>query len=165
MDIFDRLFSKKKKDSTTPKVEVEPNMHDYQKTVVSVESRESLLKHADTGRPVVISGGDFSSKTVIIVSKPSKYPNHIFDGKSYPVVTVDRLTIGTYEQVTFIGDIPQEEIDRLYEIEKQRRDAAEKKRMNLIRTNSRLSMNHTETCVLQLPRPSGQMLRSLNQSP
>lgn len=128
MGIFDSLFSKKKKDSTTPKVKVEPNMHDYQKTVVSAESRESLLKHADTGRPVVISGGDFSSKTVIIVSKPSKYPNHTFDGKSYPVVTVDRLTIGTYEQVTFIGDIPQEEIDRLYEIEKQRRDTAEKEK-------------------------------------
>ena len=128
MGIFDSLFSKKKKDSTTPKVKVEPNMHDYQKTVVSAESRESLLKHADTGRPVVISGGDFSSKTVIIVSKPSKYPNHTFDEKSYPVVTVDRLTIGTYEQVTFIGDIPQEEIDRLYEIEKQRRDAAEKEK-------------------------------------
>lgn len=70
----------------------------------------------------------FSSKTVIIVSKPSKYPNHTFDGKSYPVVKVGRLTIGTYEQVTFIGDIPQEEIDRLYEIEKQRRDAAEKEK-------------------------------------
>ena len=128
MGIFDSLFSKKKKDSTTPKVKVEPNMHDYQKTVVSAESIESLLKHADTGRPVVISGGDFTSKTVIIVSKPCKYPNHTFDGKSYPVVTVDRLTIGTYEQVTFIGDIPQEEIDRLYELEKQRYEAAEKEK-------------------------------------
>lgn len=27
MGIFDSLFSKKKKDSTTPKVKVEPNMH------------------------------------------------------------------------------------------------------------------------------------------
>lgn len=44
------------------------------------------------------------------------------------MVTVDRLTIGTYEQVTFIGDTPQEEIDRLYEIEKQRREAAEKEK-------------------------------------
>ena len=87
-----------------------------------------MLKHADTGRPVVIGGGDFSSKTVIIVSKPSKYPNHTFDGKSYPVVTVERLTIGTYEHVTFIGDTPQEEIDKLYEVEKQRRDAAEKEK-------------------------------------
>ena len=125
MGILNSIFGKKKKDSTTQEVKVEPDFYD-QKTVVSAESRESLLKHADTGRPVVISGGDFSSKTVIIVSKPSKYANHTFDGKSYPVVTVDRLTIGTYEQVTFIGDIPQEEIDRLYELEKQRRDAAEK---------------------------------------
>ena len=119
MGIFDSIFGKKKKDSATPEVKVEPDFYD-QKPVVSVESRESLLKYADTGRPVVISGGDFSSKTVIVVSKPSKYVNHTFDGKSYPVVTVDRLTIGTYEQVTFIGDIPQEEIDRLYELEKQR---------------------------------------------
>ena len=128
MGIFDSLFCKKKKDSATPEVKVEPNIHDYQKTVVSAESRESLLKYADTGRPVVISGGDFSSKTVIVVSKPSKYPNHTFDGKSYPVVTVDRLTIGTYEQVTFIGDTPQEEINRLYELEKQRYEAAEKEK-------------------------------------
>ena len=127
MGILNSLFSKKKKDSATPKVKVEPEFYD-QKPVVSAECRESLLKHADTGRPVVISGGDFSSKTVIIVSKPSKYPNHTFDGKSYPVVTVDRLTIGTYEQVTFIGDIPQEEIDRLYELEKQRREVAEKEK-------------------------------------
>ena len=127
MGIFDSIFGKKKKDSATPEVKVEPNFYD-QKPVVSVESRESLLKYADTGRPVVISGGDFSSKTVIVVSKPSKYVNHTFDGKSYPVVTVDRLTIGTYEQVTFIGDIPQEEIDRLYELEKQRREVAEKEK-------------------------------------
>ena len=127
MGIFDSIFGKKKKDSATPEVKVEPNFYD-QKPVVSAESRESLLKYADTGRPVVISGGDFSSKTVIVVSKPSKYVNHTFDGKSYPVVTVDRLTIGTYEQVTFIGDIPQEEIDRLYELEKQRYEAAEKEK-------------------------------------
>ena len=127
MGILNSIFGKKKKDTTTQEVKVEPDFYD-QKTVVSAESRESLLKYADTGRPVVISGGDFSSKTVIIVSKPSKYPNHTFDGKSYPVVTVDRLTIGTYEQVTFIGDIPQEEIDRLYELEKQRREVAEKEK-------------------------------------
>ena len=127
MGILNSIFGKKKKDSTTQDVKVEPKFYD-QKPVVSAESRESLLKHADTGRPVVISGGDFSSKTVIVVSKPSKCPNHTFEGKSYPVVTVDRLTIGTYEQVTFIGDIPQEEIDRLYELEKQRRDAVEKEK-------------------------------------
>lgn len=127
MGILNSIFGKKKKDSTTQEVKVEPDFYD-QKTVVSAESRESLVKHADTGRPVVISGGDFSSKTVIIVSKPNKYPNHTFDGKSYPVVTVDRLTIGTYEQVTFIGDTPQEEINRLYELEKQRYEAAEKEK-------------------------------------
>lgn len=127
MGIFDSIFGKKKKDSATPEVKVEPDFYD-QKPVVGAESRESLLKYADTGRPVVISGGDFSSKTVIVVSKPNKYPNHTFGGKSYPVVTVDRLTIGTYEQVTFIGDTPQEEIDRLYELEKQRREVAEKEK-------------------------------------
>lgn len=126
MGILDSIFGKKKKDSATLEVKVEPKIHDYQKTVVSAESRESLLKHVDTGRPVVISGGDFNGKTVFIVSKPSNSPTQTFEGKSYLVVTVDRLTIGTYEQVTFIGDIPQEEIDRLYEIEKQRREAAEK---------------------------------------
>lgn len=127
MGIFDSIFGRKKKDSATPEVKVEPDFYD-QKPVVSAESRESLLKYADTGRPVVISGGDFSSKTVIVVSKPNKYPNHTFDEKSYPVVTVDRLTIGTYEQVTFIGDTPQEEINRLYELEKQRREVAEKEK-------------------------------------
>ena len=128
MGILDSIFGKKK-NSTTREVKVEPNVNEYQMPVVSAESRESLLKYADTGRPVVISGGDFSSKTVIVVSKPSKYPTHTFEGKSYPVVTVDRLTIGTYEQVTFIGDIPQEEIDRLYELEKQRREVAEKEKV------------------------------------
>ena len=128
MGILDSIFGKKKKDSATLEVKVEPKIHDYQKTVVSAESRESLLKHVDTGRPVVIIGGDFNGKTVFIVSKPSNSPTQTFEGKSYPVVTVDRLTIGTYEQVTFIGDIPQEEIDRLYEIEKQRYEAAEKEK-------------------------------------
>ena len=163
MGIFDSLFCKKKKDSATPEVKVEPNIHDYQKTVVSAESRESLLKHADTGRPVVISGGDFSSKTVIVVSKPNKSPNHTFDGKSYPVVTVDRLTIGTYEQVTFIGDTPQEEIDRLYEIEKQRRDAAEKEKAEFENNKfkaeyephryMRPAINQTKRLYSQKPKP------------
>lgn len=72
MGILGSIFGKKKKDSATPEVRVEPSIHEFQKSVVSAESRESLLKSADTGRPVVISGGDFSSKTVIIVSKPSK---------------------------------------------------------------------------------------------
>lgn len=40
MGIFDSLFSKKKKDSTTPKVKVEPNMHDYQK-MLSVQKAEN----------------------------------------------------------------------------------------------------------------------------
>jgi hypothetical protein len=102
MGILDSIFGKKKKDSATPEVKVEPKIHDYQKTVVSAESRESLLKHADTGYPVVVIGGDFNGKTVFVVSKPSNSPTQTFEGKSYLVVTVDRLTIGTYEQVTFI---------------------------------------------------------------
>ena len=127
MGILDSIFGKKK-NSTTREVKVEPNVNEYQMPVVSADSQEKLLRYADNGRPIVISGGDFNGKTVIVVSKPSKHPNHTFDGKSYPVVTVDRLTIGTYEQVTFIGDTPQEEINRLYELEKQRYEAAEKEK-------------------------------------
>lgn len=127
MGILDSIFGKKK-NSTTREVKVEPNVNEYQMPVVSADSQEKLLRYADNGRPIVISGGDFSSKTVIVVSKPSKYPTHTFEGKSYPIVTVDRLTIGTYEQVTFIGDTPQEEINRLYELEKQRYEAAEKEK-------------------------------------
>ena len=127
MGILDSIFGKKK-NSTTREVKVEPNVNEYQMPVVSADSQEKLLRYADNGRPIVISGGDFNGKTVIVVSKPSKHPNHTFDGKSYPIVTVDRLTIGTYEQVTFIGDTPQEEINRLYELEKQRYEAAEKEK-------------------------------------
>lgn len=99
MGILDSIFGKKK-NSTTRKVKVDPNVNEYQMPVVSADSQEKLLRYADNGRPIVISGGDFNGKTVIVVSKPSKHPNHTFDGKSYPIVTVDRLTIGTYEQVT-----------------------------------------------------------------
>ena len=127
MGILDSIFGKKK-NSATREVKVDPNVNEYQMPVVSADSQKKLLRYADNGRPIVISGGDFNGKTVIVVSKPSKHPNHTFDGKSYPVVTVDRLTIGTYEQVTFIGDIPQEEIDRLYELENQRRESAEKEK-------------------------------------
>ena len=127
MGILDSIFGKKK-NSTTREVKVEPNVNEYQMPVVSADSQEKLLRYADNGRPIVISGGDFNGKTVIVVSKPSKHPNHTFDGKTYPIVTVDRLTIGTYEQVTFIGDTPQEEINRLYELEKQRYEAAEKEK-------------------------------------
>lgn len=160
MGIFDSIFGKKKKDSATPEVKVEPDFYE-QKPVVSAESRESLLKHADTGRPVVISGGDFNGKTVIVVSKPSKHPNHTFDGKSYPVVTVDRLTIGTYEQVTFIGDIPQEEINRLYELEKQRYEAAEKEKADFEKNKYKAEYEAhrymrpaiTQTKRLEFPKP------------
>ena len=127
MGILDSIFGKKK-NSTTREVKVEPNVNEYQMPVVSADSPKKLLRYADNGRPIVISGGDFNGKTVIVVSKPSKHPNHTFDGKTYPIVTVDRLTIGTYEQVTFIGDTPQEEINRLYELEKQRYEAAEKEK-------------------------------------
>lgn len=127
MGIFDSIFGKKKKVSTTPAVKVEREIYD-QKPVVSADKREILLKYADTGRPVVVVGGDFNGKTIVVVSKPSKSPDYTCDGKSYPVVTVDRLTIGTYEQVSFRSDIPQEEIDRLLEIDKQRCEAAEKEK-------------------------------------
>ena len=127
MGIFDSIFGKKKKVSTTPAVKVEREIYD-QKPVVSADKREILLKYADTGRPVVVVGGDFNGKTIVVVGKPSKSPDYTCDGKSYPVVTVDRLTIGTYEQVSFRSDIPQEEIDRLLEIDKQRCEAAEKEK-------------------------------------
>lgn len=113
MGMLDSIFSKKKKDSATQKVMVEPKINDYQKAVVSADSKEKILKHADTVIPVAVVGSDFNGKIVIVASKASKDPNHTFNGKSYPVVIVDRLTIGIYEQVTFIGDTPQEEIDSI----------------------------------------------------
>ena len=127
MGILDSIFGKKKS-SATPKVKVEPNIDEYESLVVSTDKREHLLKYADTGHPVVVVGGDFNGKTVIVVSKPSKPPDYTYDGKSYPVVTVDRLTIGSYEQVTFRSDTPQEEVDRLLKIDKQRCEAAEKEK-------------------------------------
>ena len=62
----------KKKNSTTREVKVDPNVNEYQMPVVSADSQENLLRYADNGRPIVISGGDFNGKTVIVVSKPSK---------------------------------------------------------------------------------------------
>lgn len=41
---------------------------------------------------------------------------------------MDRFTIGTYEQVTFISDTPQEEVDRHYELAQQRYEAAKKEK-------------------------------------
>ena len=59
MGILDSIFSKKK-NSTTREVKVEPNVNEYQMPVVSADSQEKLLRYADNGRPIVISGGDFN---------------------------------------------------------------------------------------------------------
>lgn len=127
MGIFDSIFGRKKR-PTTPDPVVDPDDFDYQKKVVGADEWTSLKAHVDTGRPILIMGGDFDQKEVIVVSKPTKNARATFRRKSYPVVTFDRVTLGTYESVTFIPDLPKEEIDRRTKLERERRKTAEEEK-------------------------------------
>ena len=111
MGLISSIFGKKKKDSATQDVKVEVGPHDMTKPVVSAEDREALLSVADTGRPVTMGGGDFTGKSVILVSKLSKNESIVYQGKSYPVITIDRAAIGTYKRVTFISTDPEEVVN------------------------------------------------------
>ena len=97
MGILGNIFGwKKKEDSTKAEAKVEPATLEYQKVVIKIEGDKELLPHADKGYPVLVYGGDFNGKEVFPVSKPAKNREVLFNGKTYPVVTVDRLVLGTY---------------------------------------------------------------------
>lgn len=119
MGILNYIFGSKKqkeKDSIKPVAKVESNADVSQIAVVSPEESDNLRDHADKGTPVFVVGGDFANKQVILVSKPSKVTHKEYRGKTYPVVTVDRIALGTCPPITFWDGMP--------EYERKRRDEA-----------------------------------------
>lgn len=115
MGIIDYIFGSKKhkvKDSTKPVAKVEPSDTVSQIAVVSPEETDNLRDYADKGTPVFVVGGDFANKQVILVSKPSKVTHKEYRGKTYPVVTVDRIALGTCPPITFWDGMPEDERKR-----------------------------------------------------
>ena len=80
--------------------------------VISAEEIDSLRSHADKGYPILVMGGDFSGSQVFSVIKPSDVAQKVFRGKTYPVVTVDRISLGTHPPFTFWEGMPEDEKKR-----------------------------------------------------
>ena len=112
MNILDYIFKSKKQrenDTAEPVVKKEVPKAVSQITVINAEEIDSLRSHADKGYPILVMGGDFSGSQVFPVIKPSDVAQKVFRGKTYPVVTVDRITLGTYPPFTFWDGMPEEE--------------------------------------------------------
>ncbi|MCQ2259199.1 MAG: hypothetical protein MJZ41_14610 [Bacteroidaceae bacterium] len=84
-----------------------------------------LRRYADKDVPVQMIGSDFSGKKVFVVSKPTDITEKTYQGLRCPVVTADRLSMGTYQTVTFIDDCTKELLREVRAITKRRKDNAE----------------------------------------
>ena len=128
MKILDYLFkSKEQRENETaePVVKTEVLKAVSQITVISAEEIDSLRSHADKGYPILVMGGDFNGRKVFPVIKPSDVAQKVFRGKTYPVVTVDRIALGTYPPFTFWEGMPEDEKKRREE--KAKKDYREAK--------------------------------------
>ena len=115
------IFSKKKEEKK-PKAEVNvrPTVsEEYSVPIIGADDKDFLLKNADTGRPAYISGGDFTGKTIILVSKPSDVRQIVFNGRAYDVVTIDRVMVGQFKDVTFPSTATPEEVNRCIALSKK----------------------------------------------
>lgn len=115
MNILDYIFKSKKpreKETAEPVVKTEVTKAVSQITVISAEEIDSLRSHADKGYPILVMGGDFSGSQVFPVIKPSDVAQKVFRGKAYPVVTVDRISLGTHPPFTFWEGMPEDEKKR-----------------------------------------------------
>ena len=115
MNILDYRFkSKKQRENETaePVTKTEVQKAVSQITVINAEEIDSLRSHADKGYPILVMGGDFSGRQVFPVIKPSDVAQKAFRGKTYPVVTVDRIALGTHPPFTFWEGMPEDEKKR-----------------------------------------------------
>ena len=104
MNILNYIFKSKKqrgKETAEPVVKTEVPKAVSQITVINAEEIDSLRSHADRGYPILVMGGDFNGRKVFPVIKPSDVAQKVFRGKAYPVVTVDRIALGTHPPFTF----------------------------------------------------------------
>ena len=131
MKILDYLFKSKEqreKETAEPVVKTEAPRAVSQITVINAEEIDSLRSHADKGYPILVMGGDFNGRQVFPVTKPSDVAQKVFRGKAYPVVTVDRIALGTYPPFTFWEGMPEDEKKRREEkASKDYRDAKAEK--------------------------------------
>lgn len=89
------------------------------------EDIEMLRGYADKDVPLCMAGGDFSGKKVFVVSKPTNITERDYQGRSCSVVTADRLSMDTFQTVTFIDDGTKELLCEVRAITKRRKDNAE----------------------------------------
>lgn len=126
MGIFS-FFSSKKEEK---KPEVKKEVKEEQPSVETVyicgpNDYEMLRRYADKDVPVQMIGSDFSGKKVFVVSNPTDITEKTYQGLRCPVVTADRLSMGTYQTVTFIDDCTKELLREVRAITKRRKDNAE----------------------------------------
>ena len=114
MNILDYIFKSKQRenDTTEPVINAESPKVVSQIAVINAEEIDSLRSHADKGYPILVMGGDFSGSQVFPVIKPSDVAQKVFRGKAYPVVTVDRISLGTHPPFTFWEGMPEDEKKR-----------------------------------------------------
>ena len=114
MNILDYIFKSKQRenDTTEPVINAESPKVVSQIAVINAEEIDSLRSHADKGYPILVMGGDFSGSQVFPVIKPSDVAQKVFRGKTYPVVTVDRIALGTHPPFTFWEGMPEDEKKR-----------------------------------------------------
>lgn len=126
MGIFSFFSSKKEeKKPEEKKVVKEEQPSPGPVYICGPEDIEMLRRYADKDVPLCMAGGDFSGKKVFVVSKPTDITERDYQGRSCPVVTADRLSMGTFQTVTFIDDGTKELLCEVRAITKRRKDNAE----------------------------------------
>lgn len=114
MNILDYIFKSKQRENETaePEIKTEVPKAVSQIAVINAEEIDNLRIQADKGYPILVMGGDFSGSQVFSVIKPSDVAQKVFRGKTYPVVIVDRIALGTHPPFTFWEGMPEDEKKR-----------------------------------------------------
>lgn len=104
MGILDNIFGKKHSESENATARTVEEESQAIPTVMNYE-RSSLLKYVDKKMPVLIIGGKYNQKQVVLTSNP-KYKSYTHNGHSWPCATIDMVTGEEPEPVRYIGTKP-----------------------------------------------------------
>lgn len=107
MGILDSIFGRKKPSAPekqkVQKVAAEPRAIP---TVMNYE-RSSLQKYVDTKQPVLVIGGKYNQKQVVIVSNP-EHVSYTKGGKTWPCATINEIAGDEPEPVRYLVKCDEE---------------------------------------------------------
>ncbi len=104
MGILDSIFGKKHSESEQTKAQTIEAESQAIPTVMNYE-RSSLLKYVDKKMPVLIIGGKYNQKQVVLTSNP-KYKSCTHNGHSWPCATIGMVTGEEPEPIRYNGTKP-----------------------------------------------------------